>query len=98
MKRILFRSMALIILMVPLILSCQRIDVPQIEGELTTIELTNLKGIPLEYGKLVSVTSPSSHPDWAHLWFEDDKRTIRMVRIGFADDRLHEKVTVIPRN
>lgn len=88
----------LIILTIPLIFSCQRVDTASIKGELTTIKLTDLKSIPLDYGKLIAVTSPSNYPEWAHLWFEDENKTIRMIRVGFADDRLHEKVTVIPRN
>lgn len=87
-----------IILTIPILCSCQRIDTASINGELTTVQLPDLKSIPLGYGDLIAVTSPSSHPDWAHLWFVDQDRTIRMVRVGFADDRLIEKVTVITRD
>lgn len=96
-KRAVF-CLLIVIIALPIILSCQRVDTASIKGELTTAELTDLKSIPLGYGDLIAVTSPSSHPDWAHLWFVDQDRTIRMVRVGFADGRLHEKVTVITRN
>ena len=98
MKKLMNFLLIIIILTTPIIISCQRIDNDKIKGELTTIKLTDLKAIPLDYGKLIAVTSPSNYPDWVHLWFEDENRTIRMIRVGFADDRLHEKVTVIPRN
>ncbi len=78
-------------------LSCQRISTAE-KGELKTTELANPKEIPLEYGSLISVTTHAAYPGWAHLWFEDDDRTIRIVRVGTADNRLHEKTTIIPRN
>ena len=76
--------------------SCQRVSTST-EGKLKSIILSDLKGIPLEYGSLISVTTHASYPGWAQLWFEDDDRTIRLVRIGFGEDRVHEKVLVIPR-
>lgn len=98
MKKLEVFLLLTIILTIPIFLSCQRIDTTSVTGELTTIQLSDLKAIPLGYGNLVAVTSPSNHPDWAHLWFVDQERTIRMVRVGFADGRLHDKVTVITRN
>lgn len=98
MRKITIFLLLTIILTIPIIFSCQRVDTTSIKGELTTMQLPDLKSVPLGYGDLVAVTSPSSHPDWAHLWFVDQDRTIRMVRVGFADGRLHEKVTVITRN
>ena len=85
-----------IIFVISLTLSCQRVT-PSTPGELETVKLSNLKGVPLEYGTLISVTAPAGQSRWAHLWFADKDQTIRMVRIGFADNRVHEKVTVIPR-
>ena len=85
-----------IIFVISFTLSCQRVTTST-PGELETIELSNLKGVPLEYGSLISVTAPSGRSRWAHLWFADKDQIIRMVRIGFADNRVHEKVTVIPR-
>ena len=86
-----------IILLFSFTLSCQRVSTTSAPGELQTVDLSNLKGVPSEYGSLISVTAPSGQSRWAHLWFADKEQTIRMVRIGFADNRVHEKVTVIPR-
>ena len=96
MKKISYLFLAFIFLS-SLTLSCQRVSTTSAPGELQTVDLSNLKGVPLEYGSLISVTAPAGQPRWAHLWFADKNQTIRMVRIGFADNRVHEKVTVIPR-
>ena len=67
------------------------------KGELSKIDIKDLKSIPLEYGRLVSVTAHASYNGWAQLWFEDDQHTIRMVRIQFHEDKVHPKTLVIPR-
>ena len=85
-----------IIIVSSFILSCERVTTST-PGELQTVKLSNLKGVPLAYGSLISVTAPSGQSRWAHLWFADKDQTIRMVRVGFADNRVHEKATVIPR-
>jgi len=78
------------------VLSCERIDQPiSAYGDLTTIDL---KSIPKEYGKLVSVTTHARYEGWAQLWFVDEESTIRMVRIQFHNNQVHDKVKVIPRN
>ena len=79
------------------VLACQRV-IP-IEGELKTIKLSNLKGVPFEYGSLISVTANDAYPGTAQLWFEDDDGTIRMALIEFTKKRrLHGSITVIPRD
>lgn len=66
-------------------------------GQLEKIAIENLDRIPLEYGKLISVTAHGQYEGWAQLWFVDDSSTIRMVRVEFHNNRLHEHVLVIPR-
>ena len=77
--------------------SCSRVQEPP-KGELKTIKLKKLDAIPIEYGTLVSVTANPEFPRWAQLWFEDDDRVIRVVSVGFFDQRIRENVTVIPRD
>ena len=78
--------------------NCRKVvtDVPP-PGQLDKISLENLELIPLEYGELVSVTTHSQYEGWAQLWFVDEDRTIRMVRVQFHTNRLHENVLIIPR-
>ena len=62
------------------------------------IPVIDLKGIPAEYGSLVSVTTHAEYPGWAQLWFEDDKKTIRMIRIEFQKQKIISDPLTIPRN
>jgi len=78
--------------------SCTRIEkqsAPQ--GELKDIVLSELDSIPLEYGKLKSITTHSMYDGWAQLWFEDEQQTIRMVRVNFHSKRIMKDVIVISR-
>jgi hypothetical protein len=78
--------------------SCHRIDQqPVLKGELESVVLENLKGIPAEYGNLVSITTHAAYEGWSQLWFVDDNNTIRMVRVQFHNNRINEDVLVIPR-
>jgi len=76
-------------------ISCQRIA-PRPKSGLEMIKISDLKGIPLDYGSLISVTTRANTPNWAELWFQDDGGTIRLARIRFPDG-LSEDVTVISR-
>ena len=79
--------------------SCERTGEPVPgAGELLKVELSDMNGIPGDYGELVDVTTHAAYDGWAQLWFEDEEKTIRMVRIQFHDNRVHENVLVIPRN
>ena len=81
------------------ITSCERVGQPVAKvGELVKVELTDMNSIPGDYGELVGVTTHAAYKGWAQLWFEDEDRTIRMVRIEFNNNRVHEDVLVIPRN
>ena len=55
-----------------LIFSCERIPTSD-KGELTSLNLSNLKGVPSEYGSLISVTVPRVQSGWPHLWFHDEE-------------------------
>jgi hypothetical protein len=89
----------LIFMLVFILCSCQRIDQRYaVKGELKSVLLENVDGVPAEYGTLISVTTHAQYEGWSQLWFVDENNTIRMVRIQFHDNRIHESVLVIPRN
>ncbi len=89
---------SILLMLIFIFYSCQRIDqTPASTGELHKVQLENLKGIPTEYGKLISVTTHASYEGWSQLWFVDDANTIRMVRVQFHTNRIHRDVLVIPR-
>ncbi len=82
-----------------LIFSCESTgpSKPDLKRQLVKVELENLKGIPAEYGKLISVTAHAQYEGWSQLWFVDAEDTIRMVRIQFHENQVHDQVLVIPR-
>jgi hypothetical protein len=86
----------IIIISISIGFSCQRIS-PITEGELKRINVPDLRGIPIEFGSLIAVTTVAA-PGWAQLWFEDDDKTIRIVRIKYTENRIAEDVIIIPRN
>lgn len=77
-----------------LFLVCEPISPP---GKESSEMVSELKGIPAEYGKLVAVTTTTAYPLWAQLWFEDEQHTIRMVRVHWMHGVKHDKVITIPR-
>jgi len=90
------------ILAIAVTMSCERLPeqkkaAPPTKGDLQTIKISDLKGIPLEYGTLVAITTQGIGAGRAELWFEDANRTIRIVRVALAYNRLGETVSVIPR-
>jgi len=89
----------LILFSFALLMSCEsRVKELPESGKLEKLQLTDLTGIPLEYGKLINVTTHASYEGWSQLWFEDENNIIRMVRVQFHMNRIHERVLVIPRN
>jgi hypothetical protein len=89
----------LILLFSFLVISCEsRINERSDLGKLEKLQLKDLSGIPLEYGKLINVTTHASYEGWSQLWFEDENNIIRMVRVQFHINRIHEMVLIIPRN
>jgi len=79
-----------------LTLSCEQVPAPDKGFELTEQNLGNIQNIPVSYGKLVSVTAPT--PGVAHLWFEDENLTIRMVQVNYGKNFVHKEVNVIKRD
>jgi len=84
----------IVLVSIALLFSCQRVDE---SADLKFDETIVQKGIPLEYGSLVSVTTQAEWPGWAQLWFEDDENTIRMVRVEFHKGIISEGVRTIHR-
>ena len=78
---------------------CERTQPLSVQaGDLQKIELSQLDGIPTTFGELVDVTTHAQYEGWSQLWFVDEENTIRMVRVEFHANRIHENVLVIPRN
>ncbi len=88
----------LILLLLLIGISCQKITpvVPP-AGQLEKIVLEDLSAIPVSYGTLTAVTAHAQYEGWSQLWFVDEMQTIRMVRVQFHFNRIHENVLVIPR-
>jgi len=89
-----------LILLSLLFFSCGSAGTPDtaVKGALSKVKIDKLEGIPAEYGPLVAVTTHAQYEAWSQLWFVDKQNTIRMVRVQFHDNKVHEKVLVIPRN
>ena len=60
--------------------------------------VSTLESIPAHYGALISVTTLPEYPNWVQLWFADTQGTIRVVRVQFIADLIHNDVKVIGRN
>ncbi|NIR51521.1 MAG: hypothetical protein GWN55_11860 [Phycisphaerae bacterium] len=89
------------LVVIALTVSCERIPQPEkappITGKLQSIKMADTKGIPIEYGNLVAITTKGEERGSAELWFEDANRTIRVVRVILSQNRVGETVFVIPR-
>lgn len=78
--------------------SCQKIEeVRQAKQTLEKVPLKFLDAIPIEYGRLVAVTSNSQYPNWAQLWFEKEDKTITVVLINFVEANFVTDVLMVPR-
>ena len=79
--------------------SCQRVAQESEEvGKLKRVNLTDVSGIPSEFGKLISVTSVAEYPRIMQMWFEDSIGTVRVVRVSMQRNKIYEEVLIIPRN
>ena len=83
-----------------LMISCESVDdsSPKQTGNLTEEKLISLKEIPREFGDLKAVTTHAAYEGWSQLWFIDEQKTIRMVRVQFHENRMYDRVLVIPRH
>jgi len=81
------------------IISCTRIsEAPSQKAvQLGTEILPALDSIPLEWGKLVSVTTTQKYRDFFQLWFQDENGKIRVAGFDIENRSLIPNVTVIPR-
>jgi len=92
MKNYFYVLMVLIVF----IFSCEKLPSPSKAFDLSVDKLIDLDVIPLEYGKLISVTSAA--PGIAHLWFEDENKTIRMVGVNYGEGVVSKDVRIINRD
>ena len=60
--------------------------------------LVAIDDIPMEYGTLIAVSSIAEYPDWFQLWFQNEEGTIRVVRMHFFKDKMHQEVKTITRS
>lgn len=82
-------------------ISCERLGpdeaVLKAVRQLKIEPLKALDAIPLEFGNLVGVSSDSSKPNWAQLWFEKQDKTIVVVWVNFLEGGLHATYVLVPR-
>jgi hypothetical protein len=76
-------------------LSCQKLS--RSTGPLKVEEIKTLDAIPMEYGNLVAVTTDSSHPNCAQLWFEKSDKTVVVATLNWSQRAVWEGAMVIPR-
>jgi hypothetical protein len=84
MKKSIF-VLLVILFITALFIYCKRTQSVPIASELKIEQISEETGIPLEYGKLIAITSPQVGR--AHLWFEDDNQTIRLVEIIYGQGK-----------
>ena len=82
-------------LLVLLASSCARL--PEQPPDTSFERLPDQNAIPVEWGNLVSVTTPEFSERWIQLWFQDEKGTIRMVTYNLETNRINLKSRMIPR-
>jgi hypothetical protein len=92
------KCILLLVFLIPA-MSCARLpDVgsPGEGGQLPEQELPTTDLVPLEWGRLVTVT-PVADGGASRLWFQDDSGQIRRVVLDENTLRLWPNATVIPR-
>ena len=89
----------LVVVFLLTILSCTRLEAPAPpQGvPLSTEKLPALTSIPLEWGKLVSVTTTPIYEGFFQLWFQDENGKVRMVPFDIQNNRLISDAVVVPR-
>jgi len=87
-----------VVLLFPII-SCTRLDEAPPKGtvSLGTEKLPALDSVPLEWGKLVSVSATPIYGDILQLWFQDENGKIRMVPFNIRNRCLVDNAVVVPR-
>ena len=81
------------------IISCTRLDEAPPKGtvSLGIEKLPVLDSIPLEWGKLVSVSTTPIYDGYVQLWFQDENGKVRMVPFDIRNNRLVGIGVVVPR-
>ena len=81
------------------IISCTRLGEAPTKGtvSLATEKLPALDSIPLEWGKLVSVSTTPIFEGILQLWFQDENGKVRMVAFDIRNRRLIPDAVVVPR-
>ena len=81
------------------VISCTRLDKGPPKGtvSLATEKLPALDSIPLEWGKLVSVSTTPIYEGIFQLWFQDENGKVRMVPFDIQNSRLISHAVVVPR-
>ena len=79
--------------------SCKRLGEPgPAEQKLISERLPQPDSIPAKWGKLVSVSSVPSVPDWVQLWFQDDTGNVRFIGFNIRNYYLSGKIYLIRRD
>ncbi len=77
--------------------SCQKLEKTSPAVTLKFEEIKSPDAIPAEFGNLVGVTTSSTYPDWAQLWFERPDKSIIVVKVDWNVGYINQKAMVIPR-
>jgi len=90
---------SIVIALVFLSWSCVKIPDPTVagKGDIVVEMLPHKDAIPLEWGKLLSVSDEPGSPGWVQLWFVDQDSTIRMVAFDIYANEFSENARVIRR-
>jgi hypothetical protein len=77
--------------------SCKRLSEPppDVRGRIQSAPAPYVDAVPLEYGRLVAVTTGGNL--WAALWFEKTDKTIVVVPVNWPEGKMGDTVGVIPR-
>ncbi len=95
------RMMLVVLLPAALALSCtslQQSGTPGEGGELTVEALPSSDSVPLEWGRLVTVTNAPAVEGATLLWYQDEAGTVRVVGYNHFTQQLWSYARVIARN
>ena len=96
MKRIFVPSLLLVLAFG--LVACEPLPTGQRAQQTLAFEkLAQGDSIPLDYGRLVAVTSIEDRPFEGLLWFERENHEIVLVRVNISVGSMAREVLVIPR-
>lgn len=89
----------IVVLSLVFVLSCARLEEEQVSESpsLGTQPLPAPDSVPLEWGKMVSVTTTPVYREWFQLWFQDESGQVRIVAYNVVTRQLHPNCRLIPR-